>query len=197
MIPALKPAALALALLGGAGIAGYAAIGAATGPAGPQVANFAPERLSVPRVTMIDHEARAHDFHGPLTQGQLLVINFSYTTCESICPIGNAVLADLDALLPSDANVRLMSITIDPGRDTPARMRDAAQEFGASDRWSWLTGAPSDIGRLLRAFDADVANIELHDPIFLVGDLETGRFYRSLSFPDAAELAALVHSLRS
>lgn len=164
---------------------------------GPQIANFGLERLEVPDVTLIDQDARSLPFHGPLTEGQTLVINFSYTTCDSICPLGNAVLADLDAQLAPSANVRLMSITIDPGRDTPSQMRAAAEQFGASPRWSWLTGQPSEIGRLLQAFDADVANIELHDPVFLVGSLDSGRFYRSLSFPDATELAALVEQLGS
>lgn len=164
---------------------------------GPQIANFSSERLDVPNVTLIDQDARRLLFHGSLTEGQTLVINFSYTTCDSICPLGNTVLADLDAQLPPDANVRLMSITIDPGRDTPSRMRAAAERFGTSPRWSWLTGQPSEIGRLLQAFDADVANIELHDPVFLVGSLDSGRFYRSLSFPDATELAALVEQLDS
>lgn len=162
-----------------------------------QIGNFAPEILRVPDVTLIDHDARRHDFKGPLTRDRLLVINFSYTTCASICPIGNAVLADLDDMLGPDAPVRLMSITIDPARDTPTLMREAAETFGASDRWSWLTGAPGEINRLLAAFDADFANIELHDPVFLIGDLESGRFYRSLSMPRAEELAALVAALTS
>lgn len=161
----------------------------------PSAADFAPERLSVPRVTLIDQYAREQEFHGPLTKGRLLVINFNYTTCDSICPIGNDVMAQLDDLLAPDAPVRLMSITIDPGRDTPAHMRKAADSFGASDRWSWLTGSPGEMSRLLAAFDADVANIALHDPIFLVGDLDTQRFYRSLSMPDAQELLDLVDVL--
>ncbi|MGD9863605.1 MAG: SCO family protein [Pseudodonghicola sp.] len=157
--------------------------------------DFALERLAVPQVTLIDQYAREQPFRGPLTEGRLLVINFNYTTCESICPIGNDVMAQLDALLPSEAPVRLMSITIDPGRDTPAHMRKAADSFGASDRWAWLTGNPAEVTRLLAAFDADAANIALHDPVFLVGDLGSQRFYRSQSMPAAEELAALVRAL--
>lgn len=180
-------------------LCGVAAVGYALQSArdAPSPIGFTPERIRVPDVTMIDQNARSHPFHGSLTKGKTLVINFSYTTCNSICPVGNAVLARLDAQLPSDANVHLISITIDPGRDTPERMREASEKFGASPRWSWLTGEPSEIGRLLRAFNTDVANIELHDPIFLVGNLESGRFYRSLSFPDTEELSVLLQQLSS
>jgi protein SCO1/2 len=156
---------------------------------------FALERLAIPQVALIDQYAREQAFKGPLTDGQILVVNFNYTTCESICPIGNDVMAELDDLLAPDAPVRLLSITIDPGRDTPAQMRKAADSFGASDRWSWLTGEPAEVSRLLAAFDADFANIVLHDPVFLVGDLDSQRFYRSQSMPLAKELAGLVASL--
>ncbi|VVT10061.1 Electron transport protein SCO1/SenC [Roseovarius sp. EC-HK134] len=162
---------------------------------GPATADFARERLAMPQVTLIDQYAREQAFHGPLTDGQMLVINFNYTTCESICPIGNDVMAELDDMLPTDAPVRLLSITIDPGRDTPAHMRKAADTFGASERWSWLTGTPGEVSRLLAAFDADFANIVLHDPVFIVGDLQSERFYRSQSIPEAQELADLVASL--
>lgn len=156
---------------------------------------FAVEHLTVPRVTLIDQYAQEQLFHGPLTEGQVLVINFNYTTCESICPIGNDVMAELDGMLPAEAPVRLMSITIDPGRDTPAQMRKAAKTFGASERWAWLTGNPGEVSRLLAAFDADYANILLHEPVFLVGDLDTHQFYRSQSMPSPEELAGLVGRL--
>lgn len=156
---------------------------------------FAIERLSVPPVTLIDQYAQEQPFHGPLTEGRVLVINFNYTTCESICPIGNDVMAELDDMLSNEAPVRLMSITIDPGRDTPAQMRKAADTFGASERWAWLTGSPGEVSRLLAAFDADYANIVLHEPVFLVGDLGTQQFYRSQSMPSPEELAGLVGTL--
>lgn len=157
--------------------------------------DFSVERLDIPKVTLVDHEARVHAIPGPLTRDRTLVINFNYTTCDSICPIGNDIMAQLDENLQNNQNVTLLSITIDPGRDTPAHMRKAAETFGSSDKWLWLTGDPGEVERLLRAFDADQAVVELHDPIFMVGDVSSGRFYRSQSMPDAEELAALVETL--
>lgn len=157
--------------------------------------SFSLERLAVPDVTLIDQNANLQRLKGPLTQGQIVVLNFSYTTCDSICPLGNVVMADLQDLLPEDAPVRLLSITIDPTTDTPELMRDAADSFGAGPRWSWLTGSPDEITRLLAAFDADYANIVLHDPMFLVGRISEGRFYRSLSMPMPEELKRIVDAM--
>ena len=132
-----------------------------------------------------------------MTQGHVVVINFNYTTCDTICPLGNVVMADLDAMLGPERAVRLLSITIDPARDTPDRMRAAAEEFGASARWRWLTGNPGEVKRLLAAFDADYTNIVLHDPMFLVGRVEDGRFYRSLSMPEAGDLKKIIDAMDS
>ena len=189
------PTILLMAVLAGVGFAG-SGIWSVLRPSSVVVSgDFSLERLSVPDVELMDQNARTHALKGPLTEDRLLVIYFSYTLCTSICPIGNDVMAELDELLPADADVRLLSITIDPTRDTPALMRKAAESFGASERWIWLTGTTGEIGRLLEAFDADTTNLELHDPVFLVGDLESGRFYRSQSMPLAEELSVLVAEL--
>ncbi len=165
--------------------------------AGLSTGTFQTERLALPDVELIDAAAQPQRFKGALTQGHVVVINFNYTTCDTICPLGNVVMADLDAMLGPDRAVRLLSITIDPARDTPDRMRAAAEEFGASARWHWLTGNPGEVKRLLAAFDADYANIVLHDPMFLVGRVEDGRFYRSLSMPEAGDLKTIIDAMDS
>ena len=164
-------------------------------PAAP--ANFVQNRIVLPKMTLIDHEARQHELTGELTEGALVVINFNYTTCDSICPIGNDVMARLHSQVDQvdGRPVRLLSITIDPARDTVARLNAAARQFEAGDNWLWLTGDPPDIESLLQRLDADIADIELHDPVFLVGDVASGRFYRSLSMPDAEELLAMLHAI--
>ena len=76
-----------------------------------------------------------------------------------------------------------------------------ASQGARARRPEWLrvkvkhTQTYGEVERLLRAFDADQVVVELHDPIFMVGDLTSGRFYRSQSMPDAEELAALVETL--
>ncbi|MGX0975084.1 protein SCO1/2 [Roseovarius sp. MBR-51] len=192
--PAPLIASLTLALMAGGGLAAYS-LAVADPVAQIAVGGFQMERLSLPDVTLIDQDARATPFKGPLTEGQILVITFGYTTCDTICPLGNVVMADLDMALAPDRRIRLMSITIDPATDTPELMRKAAETFGASTRWSWLTGTPVEIDRLLEAFDADYANIALHDPMFLVGRVEDGRFYRSLSMPDPADLVRIIDAM--
>lgn len=160
--------------------------------------NFRQTRIELPDVELLDRHARPVKLAALLPDDALVVVNFSYTTCESICPLGNQILQFVDERRTEVGQpVRLVSITIDPTTDTPERMDAAARSFGASADWYWLTGSGAAIDRVLRSAGANVADIQLHDPIFLVGNPDSGRFYRSLSMPDADELIAMLSSLRS
>ena len=190
----MKPTVLALSLIA---LIGTAFVYHQTEAKEPLKGDFAIETLSVPNVILTDQNGIEHSFPGPITKNKIVVINFNYTTCHSICPIGNSIMSRLDALIPADAQASLLSVTINPAHDTPIQMRRAASKFDVSERWYWLTGDVGEVKQLLAAFAADVYDIELHDPIFLVGDIESGRFYRSLSMPTSEELAALVEHARS
>lgn len=160
----------------------------------PLPGNFLSQRIVLPDVTLTDqHEAPRRLRDLALPKG-LIVVNFSYTTCTSICPLGNVVMQVVEERRGEVARpVTLVSITIDPQRDTPSHMRKAAEEFGAGPDWAWLTGNPADIGAVLASAGARVDDIVLHDPIFLVGDPGSGQFYRSFSMPDPDQLLALLN----
>lgn len=160
---------------------------------------FVQGQITLPQMTLIDHNAQPHELRGDLDTGALLVMTFSYTLCGSICPIGNDIMAQLDDEVGTvgGRDVRLLSITIDPQNDTPAMMAEAARKFDASDRWLWLTGRPSDIRRLLQSVGAPVHDLELHDPVFLVGDGQTGQFFRTQTMPTIDELLSLLDAIPS
>lgn len=158
---------------------------------------FVQGRIELPDITLIDQNFQPYPLQGDASQEPLMVMTFSYTTCESICPIGNGIMSELDADLAQvgGQDVRLISVTIDPTTDTPALMAKAARDFDASPRWYWLTGHPGDIRRLLQTVGAPLRGLEFHDPIFLVGDPASGQFYRTQTLPTADELKAMLESI--
>lgn len=148
--------------------------------------HFSGEHIDLPDVTVIASDGQTARFRSDIAAGNLLVVTFNYTTCESICPVGNVVMQalDRDAAARLKRPLRLLSITIDPGHDTPVRMRRAAAELGASPQWLWLTGQAAEMDLLLARFGAKPIDILTHDPIFLVGDSRTGRFIRLSGLPE-------------
>src|SRR5258708_18251527 len=88
-------------------------------------------------------------------RGRVALVSFVYTRCLTACPLLTARLALLQrraAALPSAERPVLVSITVDPERDTPERLRQYAEQFGV-DRTSWRV-LPDEPSRLTPGFHA-------------------------------------------
>jgi cytochrome oxidase Cu insertion factor (SCO1/SenC/PrrC family) len=74
-------------------------------------------------------------------RGKVWIANFIYTHCTDTCPLQSARMARLQDRFGSEKDLRLVSITVDPARDTPTVLANYAARFGADpDRWLFLTG---------------------------------------------------------
>lgn len=92
--------------------------------------------------------------HSSDLTGKLLVISLIYTACTDSCPITTMEMRDLqdrlrtEAMLGSDA--LLLSITVDPERDTPAVLAEYAKQFNAdTTAWHFLTGQPDYVRKVV------------------------------------------------
>lgn len=81
-------------------------------------------------------------------KGKVWVADFFYSTCPGPCPMLSSRLSDLQREIGADDRVRLVSISTDPEKDTPAVLRQYAQRFQAGERWLFLTGSKAAIREL-------------------------------------------------
>jgi len=73
--------------------------------------------------------------------GKVWIANFIYTHCTDTCPLQSARLAALQDDFAGERDLRFVSITVDPARDTPKVLAKYAARYGADpDRWWFLTG---------------------------------------------------------
>ena len=95
-------------------------------------------------------------------RGKVWIANFIYTHCTETCPLQSAQMARLQADFSAEANVRLVSFTVDPEQDTPKVLAEYAGRFGAdSERWLFLTGEKRAIYSLaINGFHLGVADPE-------------------------------------
>jgi protein SCO1 len=130
---------------------------------------FTPGRI--PEASLIDQDGRPVLFHRDLVAGKVVVVNFVFTTCTTICPPMGASFGKLQKSLGERAgkDVFLISISIDPAIDTPERLLAWAKKFGRVPGWSLVTGTKSEITAVLRSLGAYVGNKLDHAPIALVG----------------------------
>ena len=82
----------------------------------------------------------------------------------------------------------MISLSVDPGRDTPPRLKNYAEKLGARDGWVWLTGDRRTITEVLREFGAYTPNFTDHPSMVLVGDGKSGKWIRFVGFPSATQI---------
>lgn len=173
----------------GSAAAGGPAGAGAGGPAGGAVAAGA---LRIPDVTLIDQDGRKVRFASDLVAGKVVAVSFIFTTCTTICPPLGATFGKLRRLLGSRAgsSVQLISVSVDPLNDTPARLKAWAANFGGGPGWTLLTGPKPEVDRLLRALQAYTPNFGDHSPLILLGNAATGTWERTSGLAPAAEITA-------
>lgn len=83
--------------------------------------------------------------------GQVLVVDFFFTRCATICPMLTSNMRRVQDRVLSDDRVRLMSHSVTPVADSVAVLSSYAEANGVDDkRWWLLTGDKAEIYRLAR-----------------------------------------------
>ncbi len=150
-----------------------------------------------PDVKVVDQDGRQAHFYSDLVRGKRVAINFVFTTCTTICPPMGANFERLQALLGAraGADVRLLSISIDPATDTPERLKAWGARFHAGPGWTLLTGSKEELDRLLKAMGVFTPDRASHAPILLLGDDLTGRWTRAYGLAPPAKIVQLLDGL--
>lgn len=85
---------------------------------------------------------------------------FGFTTCPEVCPTTLARWsASLKALGPEADRVRLVFVSVDPERDTPAVLKSYLSDF--DPRITGLTGSPAAVARMLAAYHVYARKVPL------------------------------------
>lgn len=74
-------------------------------------------------------------------RGRVWVADFIFTSCTAECPLMNIEMQKIQAAFAERPELGLLSVTVDPAVDTPARLREYAEALQAdASRWLFLTG---------------------------------------------------------
>ena len=100
---------------------------------------------TLPAFTLTDQEGRPFGTRDLV--GKVWVADFIFTACQGSCPLLSQKMAEVAHRgRHLGADLHLVSLTVDPANDTPARLAAYAARYGASARkWSFLTGRMEDI----------------------------------------------------
>ena len=150
-----------------------------------------------PDSAVVTHTGETVRFYDDLIKDRVFVISFLYTTCRDICPLTMSRLAELQKVL-GDAmgrDVFFYSLTIDPETDTPEKMKQYAETFGAGPGWLFLTGKPADIHAIRYKLGERSKVLSDHRNEILLGNGRTGEWARNNVLGDLTNLALTVRSM--
>ncbi|MGK3995622.1 SCO family protein [Sorangium sp. So ce1024] len=151
--------------------------------------------VAVPDEELVDQDGAPVRLR-ELAEGRVLVVNFIFTTCTTICSPMTAIFGRLQAELGDalERDVRLVSISLDPATDTPERLKRYAEKFGRRPGWVFLTGSRERVNRVLDALGGRAPIKEQHAPVTLIGREAEGRWARVDGIAPPARLAEEVRA---
>lgn len=95
-------------------------------------------------------DERGQPFGEAALRGQVTLVSFIFTRCDTICPVTTMKMAKLqEKTFDVRSRIKLASFSVDPAYDTPPRLTEYAQRYQADPaRWRFVTG-PVDAVRAL------------------------------------------------
>jgi protein SCO1/2 len=149
-----------------------------------------------PNVPVVTQDGKTLKFYDDVIKDKIVLISFIYTNCPDICPLTTARIAQVEDKLGDmvGRDIFFVSLTVDPERDTPERLKEFATAFDAGPGWLFLTGKPEDI-RLINSRLGDRSRtLSEHRNQIVLGNDATGEWTRNTTFGD---LDGLIMDIRA
>ncbi|MFL6286567.1 MAG: SCO family protein [Pyrinomonadaceae bacterium] len=148
-------------------------------------------------VELVDQDGRKVRFYSDVLKGKTVIVNAFFTTCTSVCPPMNRNMEKIQAALGDRVgrDVLLVSISVDPETDTPARLKEYSRKFHAGAGWLFLTGKKENVDWALYKVGQYVEDKQDHTTVFIVGNEATGLWKKAFGMAKPAELIQIVESV--
>jgi cytochrome oxidase Cu insertion factor (SCO1/SenC/PrrC family) len=150
----------------------------------------------VPDIEVVNQDGRHVRFNSQVVEGRIAIVTGFFTTCSSMCPITQEKLSQVAKLLGPrlGKDVVIVSVSVDPQNDTPARMKDWAEKFHIAPGWTLLSGNRAQVDTLLKSLGLSVPLPQRHQSALMIGGTASG-WVRISSWTSAEKLVKLVESM--
>lgn len=152
----------------------------------------------MPNVDVVDQNGRTLHFYDDVIKDKIVVISFIYTSCTDICPLVTSRLAQVQDALGDQMgkSIFFVSVSIDPERDTPAKLKDYAAAFQSGPGWLFLTGTQENMDEIrFKLGERSRNRISQHSNDVVLGNDVTGEWERNSAFADLGVLALAIKSM--
>lgn len=148
-------------------------------------------------IPLVDQHGEQHRLYTDLLKDKVVVINAMFTSCASACPAMTARLVEVQNWLGDrlGKDVFILSISVDPGNDTPEKMQIFADSFRTRPGWYFLTGEKENVSLALQKLGQYVEDPEAHQSIMLMGNEPTGLWKKAMGMAEPEELIEILESV--
>ena len=153
---------------------------------------------TVPDFQLIDQTGAPFSSAAQLA-GKVWIADFIFTNCAGPCPRMGSQMKQVQTALADVGDVRFVSFTVDPKRDTPEVLAAYGKRFSAEPgRWFFLTGPMETLNDLsLNTFMlAKLTGEADHSTRFALVD-RRGRVRKYYETTDADSISALIDDART
>lgn len=148
-------------------------------------------------VVLTNQDGEKMRFYSDLLKGKVVIINSFFATCQGSCLPLNRNLEKMQQALGDHVgkDVFILSISVDPLVDTPAKLKEYAKKFNARPGWYFLSGDKENVEFTLKKLGHFVADKQDHLNIFIIGNERTGLWKKAFGLAKSDELIKVVESV--
>lgn len=163
----------------------------------PQAAEESPAQKYFGDVALTNQDGQEMRLYSDLIKDKIVVIDVMFTSCTGACPIMSSTFAKIQDRVGDrlGKDVHLISISVDPVNDTPAKLKEYAERFAARPGWYFLTGPKENVDAALHKLGQYVENREAHQNLFLIGNDRTGLWKKAFGLAKPEEIFPVVDSV--
>ena len=145
-------------------------------------------------IKLTDQNGRRVDLYDDLIHQRTVIINSFFASCTGSCPVMSRTFLHLQNKLGERVgkDVILVSITVDPETDTPAKLKEYAERMGAKPGWYFLTGTRAEVDAALGKLGQYAQAREQHKNIIIAGNDRTGLWKKVMGVAKADEVYDVV-----
>ena len=148
-------------------------------------------------VVVVNQNGEKMRLYSDLIAGKTVVINSFYSTCSGICPIMTSTLQKVQKAVGDrlGRDVVLISVSVDPETDTPARLHDYAARVSAKRGWYFVTGERKSVEEALHKLGLSTDVKENHKALVIIGNEPKGVWKKAFGLAGSDDVVRLVEQV--
>jgi protein SCO1/2 len=129
-------------------------------------------------------------------RGHATAVQLMFTSCTTTCPLGGAIFERVQKAIPEMATrgIQLLSLSIDPGTDTPQALSAWLRRFHAGPNWIAATPNAADVARLSDIFGKGADSAD-HSTQVQILDRNGQLVWRTFALPRPEEVAFILQRI--